>query len=292
MFKSFIAWLDSYISREEPSSVLKALVALMAFAGLLGTIFGSQAIRVGAFVVVMMFIISVMLLLLADRRRLQREYDTHRELLTRYCNFVIDNSSEPLVSIEDWMQTVYVYPNGDVREVLVLKATALREEVYFIRLKAGCRWDQPEKYRRDAKVIARSLTVNGVSGPRWNVTTSWISAQKMTSILHLHQAIKHGENIFFEVVRTWPAKCMPLMRQGEAETFSFKTTGLLKIQHVDYSVVLPVGFDAVYEPIGANEPNAQVSIEAQDDREGRRVFRLRANKVPTLKEIGIRLELK
>jgi hypothetical protein len=45
MFRSFIAWLDSYLSREEPSSVLKAIVGLMAFAGLLGTIFGNQAVR-------------------------------------------------------------------------------------------------------------------------------------------------------------------------------------------------------------------------------------------------------
>ena len=38
MFKSFIAWLDTYLSREEPSTVLKAMVGLMAFAGLLGTV--------------------------------------------------------------------------------------------------------------------------------------------------------------------------------------------------------------------------------------------------------------
>jgi uncharacterized membrane protein len=79
MLRSFIAWLDSYISREEPSSVLKALVGLMAFSGLLGTIFGNQAIRVGAFVVVIVFVLSVILLLLADRRRLRREDDMHRE---------------------------------------------------------------------------------------------------------------------------------------------------------------------------------------------------------------------
>jgi len=292
MFKSFIDWLDSYISREEPSSILKAMVGLMAFAGLLGTIFGNQAIRVGAFVVVIVFVVSLMLLLLADRRRLRRAYDTHRDLLARYCDFVIDNSSQPLVSIETWTQTVYIQRNGDVREVLTLKAVALREEVYFLRLKSGCRWDQPEKYRRDVKVIARSLTVNGVSGPKWNVTNTWISAQKLTSILHLHQAIRRGEEILFEVVRTWPAKCLPMMRNEQGEDFSFRTTGLLEIQHVDYSVVLPLGLDAVYEPIGATDPQVQLSIETRHDQEGRRVFVWHADKVPTFKAVGIRLELK
>jgi hypothetical protein len=79
MFKSFIAWLDSYISREEPSTILKALIGLMAFAGLLGTVFGSQPIRVGAFVALGVFVTSVILFLVADRRRLQRAYDRQRK---------------------------------------------------------------------------------------------------------------------------------------------------------------------------------------------------------------------
>ena len=175
MFKSFIAWLDAYISREEPSSILKALVGLMAFSGLLGTIFGNQAIRVGAFAVVMVFVASLILLLLADRRRLRRGYDLHRKLLERYCDFVIDNSSEPLVSINEWIQTVFVHRNGDVRERLTLKAVALRESVYFIRFLEGSGWSQPEKYRRRVRAKARSLRVNGHSGPRWHVTRSWRS---------------------------------------------------------------------------------------------------------------------
>ena len=98
----------------------------MAFAGLLGTIFGNQAIRVGAFVVVIVFVVSVILLLLADRRHLQQNYGEAHELLTRYCDFVVENSSEPLVSIEAWDQVVYVQPNGDVDEVITIRAIALR----------------------------------------------------------------------------------------------------------------------------------------------------------------------
>ncbi|TDV40451.1 hypothetical protein [Actinophytocola oryzae] len=291
MFKDFIAWLDSYISREEPSAVLKAMVGLMAFAGLLGTLFGNQAIRAGAFVTVIVFAALVMLLLLADRRSLSKAHEMHRTLLARYCDFVIDHNSEPLVSFESWGQKVYVHRNGDVREVLTLRAVALRTRVYFIRLKAGSRWDQPERYRRDVRVIARSLTINGATGPRWNVTSSWVSTQKMNSILHLHHSIKRGEEIFFEVIRIWPAKCLPLVK-GEAEEFSFCTTRLLEIQHVDYSVVLPEGLDATYELIGAAEPDVQLSADTGCDHEGRRVFTWRADKVPTLTTVGIRLELK
>jgi hypothetical protein len=290
MFKSFITWLDSYISREEPSAVLKAMIGLMAFAGLLGTIFGNQAIRTGAFVVIIVFVASAMLLLLADRQRLRRAHDTHRMLLARYCDFVIDRSPDPLISVESWKQHVYVHPNGDVREVLILKAVALRERVYFIRLKAGSRWDQPEKYRRDVRVIARSLTINGVSGPRWNVTTSWATAEKMNSILHLHHPVKRGEEILFEVVRMWPAKCLPLVR-GQAEEFAFRTSHLLEINRVEYSVVLPAGYDAVYELVGATEPDVQLEADTRCDKEGRKTFVWRADKVPDYTLVGIRLEL-
>jgi hypothetical protein len=291
VFKGFIAWLDSYISREEPTSILKAMVGLMAFAGLLGTIFGSQPIRAGAFVIVIVFVASIILLLLADRRRLKGAYDTHRMLLARYCDFVVDNSPEPLVSIEAWRQRVYIHTNGDVREVLTLKAVALREKVYFIRLKAGSRWDPPERYQRNIKITARSLTVNGAPGPRWNVTTTWQSAQKINSILHLHQPISRGEEILFEVVRTWPAKCLPLVR-GEAEEFSFRTTPLLEIQHVEVSIVLPAGFDAVYELVGSKEPDVRLSANAEYDKEGRRVLVWHADKVPARTLLGMRLELK
>src|SRR3954453_2279406 len=292
MFKSFIAWLDLYVSRETPASVLKSLVGLMAFAGLLGTIFGNQAIRVGAFVVVIVFIASVILLLLADRRNLQRSNETTRELLTRYCDFITENNPEPLISVETWDQVVYVEPNGDVREVIKITAVALRERVYFIRMTAGSRWDQPERYRRNVRVVARSLTVNNSPGPRWIVTTSWTSEQKRTAVLHLHEPIKQGEKIRFEVVRTWPAKCRPLMRDEVADSFIFRTASrLLDIKRVEYKIVLPAGYAAVHEPIGLLEPDVHLTVDDERDQEGRKVFTWRADLVPSGKTIGIRLEL-
>lgn len=291
MFKSFIAWLDFYISRENPASVLKSLVGLMAFAGLLGTIFGNQAIRVGAFVVVIVFVVSVILVLLADRRRSMQQLGIYRKLLTRYTDFVRDNSSDPLVSVESWDQTVYLRPNGDVREVLVIKAIALRERVYFVRMTAGSRWEQPERYRRNVDVAARGLTVNGSSGTRWNVTTSWTSSQKMTAVLHLHEPVKQGEEIHFEVVRVWPGKCRPLMREQAAEEFIFRSTSLLVIRQVNYTIVLPEGFEAIHEPIGQHHPDVNLAVLSHRDKEGRSVFAWSADLVPADTAVGIRVEL-
>ena len=291
MFKSFIAWLDSYISREEPSAILKALIGLMAFAGLLGTIFGNQAIRVGAFVVVVVFVTSMILLLVADRRRLQRAYDVHRNLLARYCDFVIDNHPKRLISVEDWRQVTHIQSNGDVRETLKIRAVALGREVYFIRLKAGSQWEQPEKYRRGVKVIARSLTVNNLPGPQWHVTRSWRSTDKITLIIHFHQPVRRGEEVRFEVVRIWPRKCLPLMREGAVDSFTFKNTSLIKIVNVEHTIVLPLGMSARYEPIGFNEgdPGSPLGITVSDDDAS---FCFTAKTIPEKESVGIRLELK
>jgi len=291
MFKSFIAWLDSYISREEPSSILKALIGLMAFAGLLGTIFGNQTIRVGAFVVVIVFVTSAILLLLADRRRLQRAYDVHRNLLALYCDFVIDNHPKPLISVADWRQVTHIQPNGDVKETLKIHAVALRREVHFIRLRAGSGWEQPEKYRREVKVIARSLTVNNLPGPQWHVTRSWRSADKMTSIVHFHQPVRRGEEVRFEVVRIWPRKCHPLMREGAVDSFTFKNSSLIRISNVEHTIVLPPGTSARYEAIGFNEgaSAAPIRIAVNDDGTS---FCFTAETLPEKDAVGIRLELK
>lgn len=287
MLDSFITWLDSYVSRERPVAVVRAMVGLMAFAGLLGTVSGEQAVRAGAFVAVILIAMSIVLALLAGRRRLLLENDTNRRLLSRYCDSIAKNGADPIIRIEHWRQRVEVQPNGDVTETLTLKAVALRKQEEFIRLTASSRWDQPERYRRHVQVVARSL-INGVPGTRWNVTTSWKSTQKFTSVLHLHMPIKKGETIMFEVTRTWPAKCRPLMRDGEAESFTLQTTSLLDVQRVEYTIVLPLDTEALYEEIGAGEPDVQLTTDAGDGR----IFTWQAGKIPTFTEVGIRLQLK
>ena len=291
MFKRVIARLEFYVSSEDPAPLLKSFVGLMALTGLLGIVFGNAVIRVVAYVLVIVFVVSVILKLLADRRRSIEKLVLYRNLLTRYTDFVRDNSNDPLVSVESWDQTVYIRPNGDVREVLVIKAVALRERVYFVRMTAGSRWEQPERYWRNVEVAARGLTVNGSSWTRWNVTISRTSSRKMTAVLHLHEPVKQGEEIYFEVVRVWPGKCRPLMREQAAEEFIFRSTNLLMTRQVNYTIVLPEGFEAIHEPIGQQHPDVNLAVLSHQDKEGRSVFAWSADLVPADTPVGIRLEL-
>jgi hypothetical protein len=291
MLRNFTAWLDSYISRKEPAVVLRVLVVLMAVAGVLGALSDTIAIRVGAIVGVVVLGVCALTVLLVDRYRLRVRHETQRELLARYCDFVIENKMAPLVSISNWHQKVYVQPNGDVREIAMIKAVALRDEVHFIRFHLGAEWDQPEEHRRNVTIRARGIDLDGMVGPQWNVTNTWLSDAKLNSIVHFRSPVRLGEEIRLEMVRTWPAKCRPLMRQGAAEDFFFRTTELLRIQQFEYQVTLPLGFDVSHEPIGFSEPDEHTSIDAYSDTEGRRVIVCRATRLPHRQSVGMRLEL-
>lgn len=292
MLKSFVAWLDSYLAHRGAPAVIAGLVGIMSFAGLLGTVLGSQTVRAGAFAAVALLVVAGILFVLADRRRLQREYNIHRDLLAKYCDFIVDHRPEPLVLANEWDQTVFIQQNGDVRERLVVKATALREEVYFIRFYAGSEWEQPEKYRKKVRINARSLKVNGKSGPRWNVTRSWLSSKQMVMIVHLHSPVRAGEEIRLEIERFWPKKCQPLMCQGEPDDFIFHTGKMLQIDKVTFRVVFPGECNVSYDAIGfVDDATTGVHIGSERDADGRRVVTLYVDHLPVDARYGMKLDV-
>lgn len=78
MLRSFIAWLDGYLAGEDTPAVIKAIVGIMSFAVLLGTILGNDAVKSGLLVAVVFCLISVVVVLLGDRRSLYRDLELHR----------------------------------------------------------------------------------------------------------------------------------------------------------------------------------------------------------------------
>ncbi|AUI62309.1 hypothetical protein [Amycolatopsis sp. BJA-103] len=292
MLRSFVAWLDSYISQRGVSAVLGGLVGLMAFAGLLGTVFGSQMIRAGGFIVVALLIVVGVLLVLADRRRLQRENNTNRNLLAIYCKFIVDHRPEPLVLVNEWNQTVFVQRNGDVREKLTIKAVALRKETHFIRFYAGSEWEQPEKIRDKVRVKARIMKKSGKAGPYCTVTKSWSSSRQMVMLVHLHTPVEMGAEIRLEINRVWPKKCQPLL-YGEPDVFYFYSGKVLQIDRVKYRVVFPRNINVTYDSIGFRDDRSTGSyITSKKDDDGRRVVTLHIAHLPTHARYGMRLSIK
>jgi hypothetical protein len=290
MLRSFITWLDNYLAGEGPSAVVKAAIGFMSFAAVLGAILGSTAIRTGALVVVIFVILALMLILLADRRRIQWEADEHRRLLTLYCDFIIDRP-KPAIRVLKWEQVVFIEPNGDSRETIMIHGIVLRDKLYFLALKASSRWEQPDWYRSKVKVKARSLTVDGARGTSWALTSSWRSDGQMDLLAHLHQPATYGSEIRLEIERYWPGKCIPLMVKNHPDEFTLRFTELMPMEDATYEVVLPSGVDAYYEPIGFTQPNGNYSIKS-DRKQGRCTFVFVAKSMPPNQSIGIRLEIK
>lgn len=291
MLEAFTKWLDGYLDDHEPSVVLRAAVGLLAFASLLGVLFNSQAIRAGAIVAVIFSMMSCMLLLLADRRRIRRVRDTYLRRLNWYYEVLGGLSPEPLIAVNRWEQRVDIGLNGDVHEVLTIEAVAPREHVFFARLTARSLWPQPDSQLRRIRMTARSLKADGSHGPNWQIVSTW-EGDRLVSYLDMDPPIRRGQVIRFEVRRTWPAKCQPMMRARQAENFRLRTTKALEIRRAEYCVVLPEGFEAVYELVGEGEPDVQLSAVDGKEADGRRTYTWSADKVPANTAVGIRLQLK
>ncbi len=263
---------------------------MLTFASLLGAFFGSQTIRMGAFVAVVFCLICGTLLLLADRHAIKQERDTYLQRLHWNYETLSELSPEPLIAVDRWDQTVEIMPNGDTHEVQVLDAIAVRDVVFFVRLTARSRWNQPRRHLRRITMTARRVKADGSYGPEWHIMSTW-KGDKLVTYLDLDPAIRRGETIRFRVERSWPAKCLPMMQTRKAEDFLLRTTKALEVRKADYRIILPKGFDGVYELIGEGEPDVQLTGDMIEEN-GRKMFSWHADKVPAKTWIGIRLQLK
>jgi hypothetical protein len=253
MFHDLVRWLDDYLHTNAPSAGLRSAA-------------GS----------------------LPDLPTSRQERDYYLQRLDWYYGILSQASLEPLVTVESWEQRVEVAPNGDVHEVLKLQAVA-GSEWFFARLTANSRWSQPQRQLSKTRMVVRGVEADGTMGRRWRGFSSW-EGDKLVSYLDPGAPVTRGQALRFQVDRMWPGKCHPLMRQRREESFSLRTTRALDIKNAEYSVVLPAGFDARAELIGATNPQAHLSQDFVE-RGGRREYTWRADKVPTGISVGLTLQL-
>lgn len=292
MFKSLLEWLDDYLQREGIKAAITGVVGFLAFVGLMGNLLGREYVRGAGAIVIVLCVIILALLLLQDRSELKKKHDSHHKFLRRYCDFIAEHHSRPLIRITLWKQVAFIQPNGDVREILRINAVAQRREVYFLRFRAGgSEGEQSKRQQRRVKVNARAITVDGQRGPRWEVTRSWLPDGRLNSIVHFHEPVRKGGKIDIEIERFWPGKCAPLMREGATEPFTFRFTGLMPADAIEHTVVLPLGFSAYYGTVGFVEPDPKFSVVVGEDDEGRQTFTFRGQILVPKRDFGMLLDL-
>lgn len=291
MFGSLVSWLDDYLDGEDSSVIVKAVIGIMSFAALVGVVLGNVAIKTGLLVAVILVFLSLMLLLLRDRKRLKYEINVRDELLTRYCDRLYDEG-QSIVRVKDWHQVATIGDSGDVQELITIQAEVLQDNLYFLRFRTDPKWAQPRRYRSGVRFSFRGVNSVGDRGPSWWVTPLWLPDGRFEMLAHSHSPIPRGTEIRIEVEREWPGKCVPLVKGRGSDSFGFYFSNALRIEHAEYVVVLPKGVEVYYEPAGFQLPHPDFALRGGRNREGRYEVTLTVDNLPVDTHIDMLLQRK
>jgi hypothetical protein len=290
MLRSFVAWFDDFLAGEGPSAVVRGILGLLSFGGLLGALLGSSAVKAGVIVAVLLVLLGMTQLLLADRRNMTRQLAMHKRLVSHYGKVV--DQLNPTYQVVSWDQTAHILNSrGDTHEYVTIGLRALRSDMRLSRLVFGCGWAQPTKYRRGVRIRVRNLHVGDSPGTSRDVTHSWVADGKANVMIHFAGPPPAGGEVRFTVTMDWPGKCSPLM-SGDTDDFTF-CFPQHSVERVSYKIVLPPGYDAYHEPIGFDRCDARFRLDAttgEDD--GRRRYFFQAGPLPAGLRAGVSLELK
>lgn len=289
MLARFVAWLDDLLAEEGGLVVVKAVLGIMSFAVLLGAVLGNTAVKAGALVSALLVLLSLGLLLLADRRTTLRRLDVHRQLVSHYTKIGL-GGGPPAYRVVDWDESVAVAPNGDARKRVMIRAEVLADDLWAVRLVHGCGWDQPARYRRRVRVVARKLLTDDAPGPKMAVTSAWLGDGKFVLIIHFRVTPPKGSEFGVLVECDWPGMCAPLMQDRSPDEFTLNF--VTPVAHARYRVALPSGYDAYFEPVGFEAGEAGFASNRSVNENGQVLFGMESSDVPSHRAVGMRLEVK
>jgi hypothetical protein len=289
VLKRFLLWIEEYMSSVGIISLAGSVIGVLAFGGVLSALIGSTAIKAGMLVAVILTVIIFYGVLLASLRASFRQNTANKRLLAHYCS-ILKETLDYALHISYWDQVAIVEKNGDTRENVTIHATVDCKELYFFRLRFGPAWSQPEKYLKRVTVNVRTVLLDGVGGTRWDVTTSPLTDGRLELLAHFHAPAPRGTDIRITLDWVWPGKCIPLMRYREPDVFKVHFTQL--IEYVRYSVVLPGGEDAFFDPVGFDATNKDYTITSAKNSQGNAEVVFSGRNVPPDQRVGMRLDLK
>lgn len=287
MLRETILFLEEFLHGHGPPAVAKAAVGLMSFAVLLGAVFGSTAIKAGALVTAILVIVAAGIALLTRRRVERRELEVHKDLVSHYCRLL--DTMRPSYEVIDWDKTAVIGERGDTHINLKVKLRATHDDFWFVRLRFGCGWPQPSRYRRRIRVTVRNVLVDGSPGTTLRTTVSWPRDGAMAAVAHFHTPPAVNSEVSFTVDLVWPKMCAPLL-DGNPDEF-----GLMFWQSVNratYRILPPKGTEVYVEPIGKTEEFRGFRLRRRTDESDRQVIIFRLSDPPIGHRAGVRLQLK
>lgn len=287
MLREMILFLEEFLRGHGPPAVAKAAVGLMSFAVLLGAVLGSTAVKAGALVTVILVITAAGIALMTRRSAERRELEVHKDLVSQYCKLI--DARWPAYEVIDWDETAVIGDRGDTHTKLKVKLRATRDDLRFIRLRFGCGWPQPSRYRRRVHMIVRNLLVDGSPGTTLRTTVSWPRDGAMAAIVHFHTPLTANSEVSFTIDLIWPKRCAPLLDGAPDE---FALLFWQSTRRATYRVLLPKGTEVYVEPIGKSDSFRGMRLRRKADDGDRETIIFRLSDLPIRHRAGVRLQLK
>jgi hypothetical protein len=283
MLRHLPRWLKDYVAN---AGVL-TLVVVLAVGGTVTAVFGDTNLRVATFVPASMVVLGMFIALEANRKQWRARAERDQRLLAHYCDILQDRFT--YWRVKDWDERVVVDSHGNAHQYITVRVLVESEDLDFFRIRMGCRWKQPVKYRKKVKVQVRSLEVDGLGGTRADTTTAWLYDGRLEILTHFASPIEKDELLNLAIEIDWPNKCQPLMNR-EPDEFVMRFT-----QHIEraaWTIVLPPGTQVAVDPVGLRSGEDSFEIKKRVDNAGSAEVRLVARAIEPYREFGLRLDQK
>ncbi|MFF1613716.1 hypothetical protein ACFVYA_38635 [Amycolatopsis sp. NPDC058278] len=222
MIEKLIGVLDDYVAEHGYGRLGATVMTVLGVGGVLSTLFGTTWFRLISVTVVAIAAVLVLLLGIAERRRLYARIERDANMINRYVDLV---SIQNPFHVKKWHQTVVISANGDC--VISIEQTISPvddAEPHFVKLNSIYYGSMPLSERAKRRVKQYAFFRNG-GGKNRNVraysTYSWVLSvdgkPKHNVVVHLTSRVRNGDVVTVEW--RWPKFSADLRSARSAELF-------------------------------------------------------------------------
>lgn len=289
MLRGVIAWFESFLSRAGVVGLVEGALGVLAFGATLSAVVGDASAKLGAVVAVLLSTVGLIALLTASRAEWQRSSELRDRLLTRYCAAFIDDHARSW-QVTRWVESQCIDDNGDATVLITVHAVVTCELLRFYYLRIGAGIGHSAAQRRRVDVQVRSVVLEGIGGARCDLTKNWLEDGRLQLLIHFPSPVAQGSEFQVLIESRWPSRSRMLVKDRLPDDFCVRVRPPLDL--LDYTVLLPAGEEAFYDPIGFRSDDPRFLLVARSDVSGRQEIRLIGRDISTAGRTGLRLDLK
>ncbi|WP_410623195.1 hypothetical protein [Amycolatopsis sp. cmx-8-4] len=222
MIERLIGVLDDYVAEHGYGRLGGAVVTFLGVGGALSTLFGATWFRLVSVTVLAVAAVLVLLLGIAERRRLYARIERDANMINRYVNLV---EFENPFHVKKWRQTVEIAANGDCVIRIEQTISPIEDaEPHFVKLNSIYYGSLSLGDRAKRRVKQYAYFRNG-GGRNRDVraysTYSWAQSAdgrpKHSVVVHLASGVRNGDVVTVEW--RWPKFSSDLRTARSAELF-------------------------------------------------------------------------